>query len=116
MSVLVSRGNVGMLFTPPHKRTRMKLLFLRFKHMPRCIQRECPNRQQTCQLSPALVYKARWTVCTLLQYSDETETAVNPALQSCQLISSHWEKDTRDAARCANVVSLFLVPSAMSRL
>ena len=75
-----SRGSVKVFFKPPHKQSRLKLL----------CQRECPNRQQTYQLSPsqALVSKARWTVCTLLQYSDETETAVNPALQSCQLTSS----------------------------
>ena len=73
-----SRGSVKVFFKPPHKQCRLKLL----------CQRECPNRQQTCQLSQALVSKARWTVCTLLQYSDETETAVSPALQSCQLTSS----------------------------
>ena len=88
MLVMGRRGSVKVFFKPPRKQTQMKLLFLRFKRMPRCIQRECPNRQQTYQLSQALVSKARSTVCTLLQYSDETETAVNPAFQSCQLTSS----------------------------
>ena len=60
-SVMGSRGSVKVFFKPPHK--RLKLL----------CQRECPNRQQTYQLSQALVSKARWTVCALLQYSDEAE-------------------------------------------
>ena len=63
VSVIISRGNVEMLFKAPHKRTRMKLLFLRFKRMPRCIQEgDAPIRQQPYQLSQALVSKARWTV------------------------------------------------------
>ena len=77
-SVLGSKESVKVFSKPPRKQSLLKLLY----------QRECPNRQQTYQLSQALVSKARWTVCTLLQYSDETETAGNPALQSCQLTSS----------------------------
>ena len=77
-SVLGSKESVKVFFKPPHKQSRLKLL----------CQRECPNQQQTYRLSQALVSKVRWTVCTLLQYSDETETAVSPALQSCQLTSS----------------------------
>ena len=88
MRVKGSRGSVKVFFRPPRKQTQMQLLFLWFKRMPRCIQRGNPNQQQTYQLSQALVSKVRWTVCTLLQYSDETETAVSPALQSCQLTSS----------------------------